>query len=230
MKLRQFFPYYGAKWKIGCWYPPPTYRCIIEPFAGSAGYATRYADRTVILVDADEQIAGTWQYLIDASAEEIRALPSRVDDVADVKASQEARWLIGWWLARARMRPALTASAWMRTGVYQNRFWGEQVRDRIAAQVEHIKHWVVLHDDYKNIEDSPGPETWFIDPPYEKAGGHYRNHAIDREHLRSWVLSRQGQAIVCGGGGETWLPFKPMREHQGINNRRMECIYTKDST
>lgn len=230
MKLRQFFPYYGAKWKLSCWYPEPKYKHIIEPFAGSAGYSTRYSDRKVTLVDANEQVAGTWQYLIKATPEEIRRLPIKIEHVGELMGChQEARWLIGWWLGRARMRPGLRPSAWMKTGQYHNRFWGESVRDRIAAQVDHIKHWKAVQGDVLKVTWKPQTATWFIDPPYENGGKHYRNHSVDRNLLKIWVLNRRGQTIVCGSKGENWLPFKPLREHQGIQYRRTEMIYEAHS-
>ena len=42
-RLRPFFCYYGGKWRAAPKYPPPEHDTIVEPFAGAAGYATRYA-------------------------------------------------------------------------------------------------------------------------------------------------------------------------------------------
>lgn len=51
--LRPFFNYYGGKWRAALHYPGPRYDHIIEPFAGSAGYALRYYQRRITLVDSD---------------------------------------------------------------------------------------------------------------------------------------------------------------------------------
>ena len=65
--MRPFFTYYGGKYRAAPLYPSPTHANLVEPFAGSAGYALRYYDRQVLLVDADPVIAGLWRYLISAT-------------------------------------------------------------------------------------------------------------------------------------------------------------------
>ena len=51
--LKIFFSYFGGKWRAAPHYPAPTEPHIIEPFAGAAGYAMRYPERKVTLIDAD---------------------------------------------------------------------------------------------------------------------------------------------------------------------------------
>lgn len=74
--LKPFFTYFGGKYRVARRYPPPESETIIEPFAGAAGYSLRYPDADVILNDLDPVVAGTWDYLIHVSADEIRSLPS----------------------------------------------------------------------------------------------------------------------------------------------------------
>jgi 16S rRNA G966 N2-methylase RsmD len=52
--------------------------------------------------------------------------------------------------------------------------------------------------------------TWFIDPPYEGAGKHYKmgSSLIDYNRLGEWCKTRDGQVIVCENSGASWLPFK----------------------
>ena len=51
-QLRPFFGYYGGKWRDAVkHYPAPQFDIVMEPFAGSAGYALRYAERNVVLCD-----------------------------------------------------------------------------------------------------------------------------------------------------------------------------------
>lgn len=233
--IRQFFSYYGAKWRVAPTYPAPVHAHIVEPFAGSAGYALRYPSRAVTLIDADEIIVGTWSYLISATEQEIRALPlwdGSWNTVDDLDLPQEARWLIGWWLNKGAASPRKQPSAWMRQGLRPRSMWGEAVRERIASQQQFIRHWRVLHGDYTLAGDI-GPATWFIDPPYQEAGRHYRHgsRAIDYERLSEWCRSRPGQAIVCEQAGADWLPFSEHMiakgtEGSGRSGRSAEVVWT----
>ena len=70
--MRPFFGFYGGKWRdTPKYYPAPDHDTIVEPFAGSAGYSVRYADRNVILGEKDAVIFGVWDYLIRVPAHEI---------------------------------------------------------------------------------------------------------------------------------------------------------------
>lgn len=73
--LRPFICYYGGKWRTAPRYPAPEHDVIVEPFAGGAGYSLRYFERQVVLVEKDPTIATLWRYLINATAEDIMALP-----------------------------------------------------------------------------------------------------------------------------------------------------------
>lgn len=210
--LRPFFSFYGSKWRMAHRYPYPLHETIVEPFAGSAGYAGRYHDRNIILVDADPVIAGLWAYLIHVSSSEIRSLPTAIDHIDDVHACVEAKWLIGFWLARGTEYPRRTPSAWMRQGRAEGRwlssFWCDAVRDRIAAQVEHIRHWRVLEGGY--VISPRLIATWFIDPPYIAKGRAYRAKLRDHQGLGLWCRARTGQIIVCEQEGAEWLPFQTL--------------------
>jgi hypothetical protein len=58
------FSYYGSKSKIVDYYPPPKYKRIIEPFAGSARYSLKYWQNDVLLVDKYPVIVEVWNYLL----------------------------------------------------------------------------------------------------------------------------------------------------------------------
>lgn len=87
-------------------YPAPKHPLIIEPFAGAAGYATRYPDRLVLLVERDPVVAALWRYLIRVPSREIMALPDVVEDTRELPVAEEARSLIGFWLNKRNSRRA----------------------------------------------------------------------------------------------------------------------------
>lgn len=237
MNLRPFFSYYGGKWRAAPRYPAPIHRMIVEPFAGSAGYATRYPDRDVLLVDINPKVVEVWKYIIGSTAAEIRALPDVVDEIP-AGLPQEARWLIGFWLNHGSQRPCERPSRWMREGKWRDSFWGPAIRERVASQAEHIRHWRATLGSYADprFVGNVSKTTWFVDPPYcGPAGRHYDKDALDYEHLGRWCRALKGQVIVCEGPGATWLPFREFGTTSGTSRRgilrpkrSMEQIWTND--
>ena len=230
--LRPFWLYYGSKWRAAPRYPKPTNGTIIEPFAGAAGYAMRYPERRVILVDKYAVIAGIWRYLISVSPGEIRRIPV-VDAVDDLPlwVPQEARDLVGFAMNHATVSPRKTLSSGLRRlRATRRRFvsWSEDMRERVASQVERIRHWRIIEGDYASVDIEA---TWFIDPPYNnKAGGYYVHSRLDYTTLGEWCKSRRGQVIVCENEGASWLPFRPFTTLKaGVNGRgSKEVIWTND--
>lgn len=224
MKLRPFFTYFGGKYRAAPHYPAPRESTLVEPFAGSAGYALRYPTLKVRLVDLDPIIVGVWDFLIRATRDDILRLPINVAHVDEIVGPQEARWLIGFWFNKGAAAPMKSPSAWMRgcnlpepkryasgRAPGPGNFWGDAIRARIADQVGEIKHWRVALASYADIPSVRA--TWFVDPPYEKAGRAYRmsSHGLNFDHLSSWCRAREGQVIVCENAGAYWLPFRPFR-------------------
>jgi hypothetical protein len=213
--MKPFFGYFGAKHRAAPHYPRPAHELVIEPFAGSAGYATRWNARRALLIDRDEHVVGVWQYLIKASAAEIRALPllepgQRVDSLA---VHQEARWLIGFWCGVGAWTPRLSGlSPWgvanLKKGLMKS--WGPRVRERIASQVDRIRDWSAVLGSYRDAPDVDA--TWFIDPPYQVAGTKYRHgsRAVDFTDLAAFCRDRRGLVMACEANGATWLPFVPL--------------------
>jgi hypothetical protein len=231
-RLRPFLSYYGGKWATARLYPRPEHDRIIEPFAGSAGYALSYPERDVLLVDKSPAVAGTWDYLIRTPADEIRRLPllEPGEHVDTLQVCQEARWLIGWWLNKGAAMPHKTLSAWARDPRYASQFWGERIRERIASQVDAIRHWRVLCAEHEDIPDQVA--TWFVDPPYNNAAGvRYPFSDLDYPRVGDWCRSRAGQVIVCENLGADWLPFAFLAHAKattknGQDRRSAEVIWT----
>lgn len=234
MGLRPFWRYYGAKWRIAPRYPAPRHRTIIEPFAGAAGYSLRYPEREVILVEKYHVIAEIWRWLIAATPDEVRAIPT-VDAVADLPAwvPGGARWLVGFNLGAQLKRPSRNLSSGL--AARRDRVWCEgwtaAMRERVARQVPAIRHWRVVEGDYTAAPDLEA--TWFVDAPYQgRAGRAYVHHSgsVDYPALAAWCRARRGQTVVCESASATWLPFQPFGETRGMGGApSREAIWWQDS-
>jgi hypothetical protein len=219
--MRPFWRYFGGKWAAAHTYPAPRRTLIVEPFAGAAGYATRFgAGRDVLLIDANPIIAEVWRWLIAATPDDVLAVGDIPDGgtAHDLDAPQAARWLAGFWLQEAAAEPGITPSVWASRGGMRG--WSAPVRQRIAEQVPLIRNWRVIGGTYHDAPDVDA--TWFVDPPYSTpAGARYptqpglrdvrRGPALDAgfADLAVWCRARHGQVIVCEQVGATWLPFRP---------------------
>jgi hypothetical protein len=231
--MRRFINYYGGKWKAAKLYPAPKFDIIVEPFAGAAGYSVRHHSKKVILCDLDPVIVGVWKYLINASRDEILSIPDVPigGSVEDLRLSEEQKWLVGFWLGAGDTSPRRMPSRWMRDGTRPGGFWGRQVRQRLASQVEFIRHWEIFHCSYDQCPYD-GPAAWFIDPPYQIAGRKYKfnSNVIDYQKLGEWSKSRPGQAIACEQEGANWLPFKFLAHCITVQNRKpsKEVVWTSE--
>jgi hypothetical protein len=223
--IAPMFSFYGGKHRAALLYPEPRYPRIVEHFAGSAGYASRYHTRDVTLVEIDPVIAGLWRYLIAVSPAEILALPDVVEDRLDVE-PVEAQTLVGFWIAPAQAVPARSPSAWSRGDAAPMSKWGPWIKRRLARQVQMIRHWTVIEGSYHDAPDIVA--THSIDPPYQDKGRHYRHgsDAIDFEDLAEHARTRRGQVFVCEQQGATWLPFEPLAHCRGQRGTSAEVIWS----
>ena len=219
--LRPFFCFFGGKWRVAPHYPAPEHARIVEPFAGAAGYATRYHDRAVTLIEIDPVIAGLWRYLTKVTESEILSLPIVVESVPALAVCAEAKSLIGFWVNKGSSSPCNVPSAWMRGGMRPKSYWGEEIRARIASQVGKIRHWRIIEGSYADLPESENSSsTWFVDPPYQVQGRHYRFSSVDYPHLAAWSRARVGNVIACEQAGASWLPFEPFRSIKSNNATR----------
>ena len=228
--MRPFWRYYGGKWRAAPQYPPPLDgRPIVEPFAGAAGYATRYgAGRDVILVDRSPVIVAIWSWLIRATPADVLSIPDIPDGgtVDDVDAPQAVRWLMGFWVNGGTASPRKRPSTWAKLGqdVHNWSGWGRRDRQRIAKQVPAIKNWSAVLGSYDDCPDIRA--TWFVDPPYQTpAGRHYpcdfRRHAA----LGEWCDTRRGMVIACDQQGADWRPWNWSSSLKGTRGASQEVAW-----
>lgn len=231
--MRPLFRFFGSKWTLAPHYPPPRFPVIVEPFAGSAGYSTRYYKRQVILVERDPKIAELWRWLIAAKPDDVRDLPLlEPGESIPESVTGGARWLVGFWCAMTTAHPQriLCAGSVKRKPLSM---WGTSIRERTATAVAKIKHWTIIEGDYTAAPDIDA--TWCIDPPYQGAGRFYTHgsKAIDFSQLADWTRSRHGQVIACENVGAEWLPFRRFRTGHaatrgGEGRTTAEAIWTSD--
>lgn len=250
------FVYYGGKKGLARYYPPPSERTIIEPFAGSAGYALHWAtpNHRVILVERDPAIVALWRRLqMPNAAQELQ----RVVCPPAGRRSQEplielscGRPLDSGRRASARANDPLIAlcagpGAAVRQSLQGRSFvvttrmardW-ERARSGIISALPKIRHWEIIEGDYTDAPDIRA--TWFIDPPYwvppnERGtrgdGYRYGASGIDFDRLADWSRARKGQVIVCEQEGASWLPFRPLRRMStaaGDGGRRTEVVWSR---
>lgn len=238
IRMKPFWSYFGSKYRSAPRYPVPRYNTIVEPFAGSAGYSLRYVDHKVILIEKYPIVAGIWKYLINVSASEIRSIPD-VSNVNDLPSwvPQEARWLVGFYMNSGTTSPRIRLAIDQvrlrdRQDNKASKFigWSIHTRERVASQVDRIKHWTIIEGDYTaapNVE-----ATWFIDPTYQKQGKEYKYslRPEDFSVLGAWCHDRSGQLIVCEADGADWLPFKAFGMiKSGRKKFAQEMIWTQDT-
>lgn len=129
--------------------------------------------------------------------------------------------------------------------IYAGSFWGTRVKNTIASQVDFIRNWKVYECSYEELLEQIDIDelcrtygitkdkiTWYIDPPYQKAGIFYtsgfNSKCIDFEHLGSWCKSLPGRVIVCENEGADWLDFTYLADIKTTRKGRRshEVIWT----
>jgi D12 class N6 adenine-specific DNA methyltransferase len=216
--MKPFFSYFGAKWNLSRNLLPPQHDLVIEPFAGSACYSTRYEPPQVLLADLDETIVQVWRFLIGSSSRDIMNIPVDIDHVDDSGLCEEGKLFLGFWFDPGCAKPVKRRSNWARKFRSEGtvNVWSPRARERIACQVDNIKHWRIYHGSYHELPDKIA--HWHIDPPYIEAGKEYRcnNSDIDYAALARWCRERRGFVQVCEAEGADWLPFKRFARLNGI--------------
>jgi hypothetical protein len=221
--MRQFFKHFGSKARLAKELPPPRFKTIIEPFAGSAAYSVQHATpaHDVLLFDTDERVCIVWDYLIHASAADIMRLP--VDhflaggDIRDLNLPRAEYLLLRRWLGITGTDKNKLAPCMLNRGDTGDS-WGTVARGRIACQVDQIRHWKIKQEPYDRAPDIEA--HWHIDPPYQSnriGFSTYKCAAPDYVKLGAWCRSRSGDITVHEQHGATWLPFETLSSKHGTS-------------
>jgi len=220
------FSYYGSKSKIVDYYPPPKHKKIIEPFAGSARYSLKYWQNDILLVDKFENVINVWKWLQQCEPKDILKFPrlEKGMDIRKMELTDIERTFMSFLVASGR--PSNIVTKFMDFSSGRENTW-----INIAENLHKIRHWKIIHGSYEDLENEEA--TWFIDPPYQFGGEHYKHGTkdIDFDKLGKWCKSRNGQVIVCENTKADWLDFKPMIQIQGAcQTNTTEAIWSNHRT
>jgi len=227
------FPYFGGKKRLCKEYPKPKYNMIIEPFGGSAGYSIFHEYKNVILCEKFEPIRELWKYLIN------KCTPERIMQFKTYRPGDNVRKedpngkpyneheLLLLYMHAFRFNGGQKKLKYPFS--FTNTMFVEKTKKRLAKKLSIIKEWRVL-DDFKNAPDIKA--TWFIDPPYHKAGELYKENKVNFKFLGQWCKKRKGQVIVCEQLGAKWLPFDKLKSYKaltvrGQTKRKVEVVWKK---
>jgi hypothetical protein len=224
--MRPFFSYYGSKWTGSKYYGPPRHELVIEPFAGSASYATRWDCPLVKLYDVSDDICDLWAWLIGCSIGDVLAIPDAFESYAEV--SQLARGpqlLVRFWISKGRAEPSSTISPWYTQYRHSPdcKVWGPAVKRRIVAQKPMIDRWQIEKKPWWEIPQEQA--HWHIDPPYNNAAGsRYPHSSVRYDDLATWCIGLPGAVDVCENIGANWLPFEPLYEVSTTRGKRSGVV------
>lgn len=224
--MRPFFSYYGSKWTGAKHYGPPRHPLVIEPFAGSASYSTRWECKHVKLYDVSRDICDLWSWLIGCSVEDIARIPDAFEDYSEVRAlSRGPQLLVRFWISKGRAEASGTLSPWyfQWRNTTNCRVWGPAVKRRIINQKPLIDLWTIEQKSWQEIKIEPA--HYHIDPPYNnEAGRRYPNSDVDFAALAEWCRGLPGAVDVCENAGANWLPFEPLYEVVTLRGRRSGAV------
>ena len=224
--MKPFFSYYGAKWTGAKYYGSPRHDLVIEPFAGSACYSTRWDAPNVRLYDISPDVCDLWDFLINCSERDIQAIPDTFDVDDDFRSLHRgARLLCSFWVSKGRAEPSSKLSPWYFT--YRDatdcKVWGSAVKARIIRQKPMIEKWTI---DCMSWEKVPLVDAhWHVDPPYNNApGSRYPHSSVDFSALAEWCRALPGTVDVCENEGADWLPFEPLFSVVSCRGRRSGAV------
>lgn len=231
------FKWFGSKWSSSRYYPPPAFETVVEPYAGSAGYALRHAaGHRVIIAERDPHLRQLWRWLIsDATAQAILDIPLDVEvgrDIRTLGLSDGQALLLKTWQRTNNVGNCWTVSAW---GSKPGQ-WTPNTRQRVAEEFSAVRRWIVADSAEELFATPPSvPATWFVDPPYQ-FNYRYKARTFSYDDLAEKIdaISKiPGQVVVCEarcprtGEAPAWLPFTDFR--RTVTSRRKAGNHTHSS-
>jgi hypothetical protein len=204
------FKWFGSKWLSSKTLPQPIHDCIIEPFAGGAGYSLRHASNRVVIWDDDPNLQVLWPWLIQANSNDIRDIPIDIPEGTDIRTldlSIGQAMLLKHWQRTNNVGDCWTTSPWG----HKPGQWTANTRARLADEVDEVSHWRFEKPSWNVIN-----ATYFIDPPYlYNYRYRFKKKDFSFEKLASDVknIPVSSQVIVCEAvcpkTGQTpdYLPF-----------------------
>lgn len=226
------FYYYGAKNLLSRYYPIPKYELIIEPFAGSGAYSCYHLynnpNTRTILIDKNDDVAQTWDFLLSCSE----------NDIINYKTPKIDEYAYDFLIKTCSASNAASKCLKMKYSSRISRVF--EIQKRRILNLLFIRERIrFIHGDYRDLENIEA--TWFVDPPYQvkqktktifqNGDGYAKNcdsSSIDFDDLSDYCLSRAGQLIVCEKEGADWLPFSIFRKNKtSLNKNYNEVIFTK---
>jgi len=224
--MRPFFSYYGAKYTVAKYAGAPRHDTVIEPFAGSAAYSTRWSPQRVKLYDISPDICALWDFLIWSSVRDIESMPDRFESYDEVeRLPPGAALLARFWISKGRAEPSGTLSPWyfQYRNAHDCRVWGPAVKARIIAQKPALSAWTIDCLPYDKIPQVNA--HWHVDPPYNNsAGSRYPFSNVNYEHLSNWCKELPGTVDVFENAGAGWLPFETLCEIVTSRGRRSGAV------
>lgn len=228
------FYYYGAKNTLARYYQSPMYDTIIEPFAGSAAYSCYHlmkdGDLKCILYDKDDDVAHTWDFLLNCSE----------NDIINYKTPNIGEYAYEFLIKTCTVSNATSKCIKMKYTERLDRVF--QIQKRRLLKFRNIRHRIkFIHDDYNSCDNLHA--TWFIDPPYQiinkesssifQNGNGYsktcNSDNINFVALAEFCLERNGQTIVCEKEGADWLPFQFLKTNKtSLNKIYNEMVWVNE--
>jgi len=226
------FKWFGSKWSSARKYPEPIFGTIYEPFAGGAGYSLNYRQYNVNIYDTNPLLQRLWKWLIEqACYRNVMQIPTNLAEGFDIQSldlDDGQKLLLKHWQRTNNYGNCWTISPW---GNKPGQ-WTDSTRERVARQVEYIKHWKFEPIDFSKHG------TYFIDPPYEynyRYGNNNFNFAKLAARVKSIPIPNQVIACeaVCPKTKRVpnYLPFEffgnrvTSRRKEGNNVYSKELVY-----
>jgi site-specific DNA-adenine methylase len=227
------FKWFGSKWLSSKKYPcPEEYDNLFEPFAGSASFALRFWNKKVTIFENNKLLASLWNWLIDeADSKLIMDIPTGLPPYFNIQSldlSYGQQLLLKHWQRTNNYGNCWTTSPWG----HMPGQWTSSTRERVAREVEFVKHWKFEQPTYKEAG------FYFIDPPYMynyKYGSDDFNYVKLVEQISS--IPSKSAILACEaicpktGTVPDYLPFEffgnriTSRRKKENNHHSKELVY-----